>query len=371
MITAVFNFLMIAGAIQGFIFNIATFLSRKKIEKPILFLNLLVFFLSLNNLQSWFIEKRFLSDVISFHDFTVPWYVLIAPMFYAFLVYYLEIQEKRFPVIIISLLIFFIELLARTVITYMVNIGSWPDTYLVNYSNTEDFVTLCYSLFLYFKAIKIVFKSKKMDTPIMAYDDLQWLKWFFYLGGVVFFLWMVSIFFNLTELVQKPYSYYPLRLGSSLLIYWIGYQGFFRYVVLKDRILLRKEIRNSQDQPILKTSDKDERGELAFSEIDKFILKNQKFLDPQLSLENLSDELGKSTSHLSKLMNTHAGSNFPDYINKYRVTEAKKLLADDNFNAYTIISIGLECGFNSKSTFYTAFKKFTGQTPTAYRKSTS
>jgi len=67
-------------------------------------------------------------------------------------------------------------------------------------------------------------------------------------------------------------------------------------------------------------------------------------------------------------MNAHAGSNFPDYINKYRVKEAKKLLGDNNFSAYTIVAIGLECGFNSKSTFYYAFKKFTGLTPTAYRK---
>lgn len=50
--TAIFNFLLIAGALQGFVFNIATFLSRKKVEKPILFLNLMVLFLSLNNLQT-------------------------------------------------------------------------------------------------------------------------------------------------------------------------------------------------------------------------------------------------------------------------------------------------------------------------------
>jgi len=369
--TAVFNFLMIAGAVQGFIFNIATFLSRKKIEKPILFLNLLVFFLSLNNLQSWFIEKRFLAADFSFHDFTMPWYVLIAPMFYAFLVYYLEIEAKRFSFIKMSIALFVIELITRTTVTYMVKSGSWPENYLFHYNNIEDFITLLYSLFLYFKAIQIVFKSKIQDTPVMAYDDLRWLKWFFYLAGVVCFLWLLSIFFNVTGLVQNPYSYYPLRLGSSLLIYWIGYQGFYRYVVLKDRILLRKEIRKRANPSKLIPTEIDERGELAYSEVDNYITENQKFLDPQLSLDSLSEELGKSTSHLSKLMNTHAGSNFPDYINKYRIAEAKKLLADSDFEAYTIVAIGLECGFNSKSTFYTAFKKFTGQTPTAYRKMSS
>ena len=69
-------------------------------------------------------------------------------------------------------------------------------------------------------------------------------------------------------------------------------------------------------------------------------------------------------------MNTYAGSNFSDYINSYRVEEAKKLLADTTFDNYTIVAVGLECGFNSKSTFYNAFKKFTGVTPTVYKKDT-
>ncbi len=358
---------MIAGAIQGFIFNVGTFLSRKKIEKPILFLNLFVFFLSLNNLQSWFLEKRFLSTDFQLHDFTIPWYVLIVPMFYAFLVYYLEIEQKRFSFLKISIGIFCVELIARSAIIYFVNTGIYPQSFLDNYNNIEDFITLLYSLFLFYKAIKLVFGEGQLLSPIGNFDDLRWLKWFFYLGAGVFVLWILSIVFNVTGLVQKPYSYYPLRLGSSLLIYWVGYQAFFRYVVLKDRILLRKEIRkNSSPEGIANTGK--ERGAAAFSEIDDYIIKNQIFLDPQLSLESLSAEMDKSMSSLSKLLNAHAGSNFSDYINKYRVEEAKRLLADSDFSAYTIVAIGLECGFNSKSTFYSAFKKFTGMIPTAFRK---
>ena len=365
--TAIFNFLMIAGAIQGFIFNVATFLSRKKIEKPVLFLNLLVLFLSLNNLQSWFIEKRFIPSEFQLHDFTIPWYVLIVPMFYAFLIHYLGIEGKRHSFIKVSIGIFCAELAVRTAVIFLVNKGVWSPEFLDIYNNVEDVITLFYSLFLFYKAIQIVFKKESPETPISDFDDLRWLKWFFYLGGGVFVLWIMSIVFNTTGIVQKPYSYYPLRLGSSILIYWVGYQAFFRYVVLKDRILLRKEIRKKGNPEKIETYEQ-ERGEVVFSEIDDYIVKNQKFLDPYLSLESLSEDLNKSTSSLSKLMNTHSGSNFSDYINKYRIEEARKLLGDPSFSAYTIVAIGLECGFNSKSTFYTAFKKFTGVTPTIYRK---
>jgi len=234
---------MIAGAIQSFIFNISTFLSRKKIEKPVLFLNLLVLFLSLNNLQSWFIEKRLIQTEFVLHNFTFPWYVLILPMFYAFLVYYLGAEEKRFSFIMISLAVFLLEFFERTTTIFMVNTGTLPLTYLDGYNNLEDFTTLRYSLFLFYKAIQIVFKNDSLDTPISNFDDLVWLKGFFYLDGVVFVLWIMSIVFNTTGIVQKPYSYYLLRLGSSILIYWIVYQAFYRYVVLKDQISLRKEIR--------------------------------------------------------------------------------------------------------------------------------
>lgn len=364
--TAIFNFLMIAGAIQGFVFNVATFLSRKKIERPVLFLNLFVLFLSLNNLQSWFIEKRFIPSELQLHDFTFPWYVLIVPMFYAFLVYYLEIEQKRFSFLKISIGVFCIELITRSAIIYLVNTGIWAQSFLDNYNNIEDFVTLSYSLFLFYEAVKLVFREGPLLSPISNFDDLRWLKWFFYFGAGVFMLWIMSIVFNVTGLVQKPYSYYPLRLGSSLLIYWVGYQAFFRYVVLKDRILLRKKIRKIRSsEGIGKTGQ--ERGAVVFSEIDNYIIKNQKFLDPYLSLEGLAEETKRGMSSLSKVINVHARSNFSDYINKYRVEEAKRLLASAKFSEYTIVSIGLECGFNSKSTFYTAFKKFTGETPIAFR----
>lgn len=365
--TAIFNFLMIAGAVQGFIFNIATFLSRKKIEKPVLFLNLFVFFLSMNNLQSWFLEKRFLPDDFFLDGFAFPWYVLIVPMFYSFLIHYLEIENKLPAYLRLSLTIFSLELMARMMITWLVNTGTWPEPYLAHYNNLEDTITLGYSIWLYYKALQIVFRYRPPDSFILDFDDLRWLKWFFYLGAGVFVLWMMSIVFNVTGLVNKPYSYYPLRLGSSILIYWVGYQAFFRYVVLKDRIRLRKAIRKDQ-KPDRLDGRREERGEIAFSELDAYVVNDQKYLDPQLSLESLSKDIHKSVSSVSKLLNAHAGCSFPDYINRYRVEQAKKLLGDLDFFHYTIVAIGLECGFNSKSTFYTAFKKFCGMTPSAYRK---
>jgi AraC-like DNA-binding protein len=376
-ITAILNFLLIAGAIQGFIFNIATFLARKKIEKPVLFLNLFVFFLSMNNLQSWLIAKDFVFDLFFFKHLELPWYVVILPVFYAFLVYYLGIEKKRLPFLKLSLAFFIVELLARSVVLYMVYRGQLDQNVIPLYNAFEDAATLLYSIFVFSKAVRLIFKYPDLYPEILAFDDLRWIKRFLKWGGVIFVLWGIAVVLNIfSDTIKAPYSYYPLRIASSVLIYWIGYQAFFRYIVLKDRIVLRRKIRKiataqTKISGVKGTAEKFGKQEAAFYRMHNDILMHKKYFDPLLSLDKLSDELNISTGKLSTLINLYSGKNFSDYINSLRIEDAKKLLTNPDFERYTIVSIGLECGFNSKSTFYTAFKKFTGQTPVKYRKTVS
>jgi AraC-like DNA-binding protein len=82
----------------------------------------------------------------------------------------------------------------------------------------------------------------------------------------------------------------------------------------------------------------------------------------------LSTELDLSRSHLSRIINSELKTTFSDYINLLRVNEAKKYLLQPDFSNYTLVAIGLEAGFNSKTTFNSAFKKFAGMTPSAFKK---
>lgn len=373
--TAVLYFFLVAGAIQGFIFNVATFLARKKIEKPVVFLNLLVLVLSLNNLQSWLIEKGFVPDVFFLKHFVFPWYVLILPMFYAFLIYYLGIEKKRIPFLKLTIAVVFLEVAARTIVLVLIGQGHLDIELMPKYNALEDAVTLLYSIFIFSMAIQLIFRYPELYPDILAYDDLLWIKRFIKWGAVIFVLWGIAVLLNIfSDTIKAPYSYYPLRIASSVLIYWIGYQAFFRYVMLKDRIVLRKEIRNQKIEktklavPELSRDVQNLKREEEFKTIHNEILEQQNYFDPQLSLEKLADELQISSGKLSMLINQFSGTNFSDYINSLRIAEAKKCLENAEFETYTIVAIGLECGFNSKSTFYTAFKKFTGQTPTNYRK---
>ena len=89
------------------------------------------------------------------------------------------------------------------------------------------------------------------------------------------------------------------------------------------------------------------------------------YLNPELSLDLLANELGVSAKHLSQCINGRFHQNFFDYVNSYRVAEAKKLLRDRPQD--TISEIMFEAGFNSKATFNRIFKKQTAMTPTQYR----
>lgn len=93
------------------------------------------------------------------------------------------------------------------------------------------------------------------------------------------------------------------------------------------------------------------------------------FINSDLRLQDLAQKLDIPTHHLSQIINEKLGQNFFDFLNQYRVEEAKKYLIDPAKQPYTILSIALEVGFNNKASFNTAFKKHTGMTPSHFRDS--
>ena len=92
-------------------------------------------------------------------------------------------------------------------------------------------------------------------------------------------------------------------------------------------------------------------------------------MEPELTLAQLSKQTNIPSHYLSQVINEKMRCNFLDFINKYRVKEAQAKLANRKFDHYTIIAIAFEAGFYSKTTFYSAFKKFADTTPSSYRKS--
>ena len=109
------------------------------------------------------------------------------------------------------------------------------------------------------------------------------------------------------------------------------------------------------------------RASSYFSELEYLMQTERIYRNPDLSLSSTSEMLGISACYLSSIVNSILDKSFIDYINGYRVAEVKRHLQCDTYEHYTIVSFGLEAGFNSRSAFYSAFKKHTGTTPSQYR----
>ncbi|MCG2614278.1 helix-turn-helix domain-containing protein [Terrimonas sp. NA20] len=93
------------------------------------------------------------------------------------------------------------------------------------------------------------------------------------------------------------------------------------------------------------------------------------YKDPNLKIGDLAQKINITGHQLSQLLNEHLGKNFPTFINEYRINEACKLIATDDRRSFE--AIGYEVGFNSKSTFYTSFRKVTGTTPALFKEKLS
>ena len=102
--------------------------------------------------------------------------------------------------------------------------------------------------------------------------------------------------------------------------------------------------------------------------VNHYMTDEEPFLDASLTLNSLAKGTGISSRELSILINHHLNKHFFDFVNEYRIEKAMQLLTDPERKEYTILEILYEVGFNSKSSFNTAFKKYTGKTPTDFRR---
>ena len=161
--------------------------------------------------------------------------------------------------------------------------------------------------------------------------------------------------------IKSPfYSTTPFYLGLILLALLMAATGI--------ALRLKKKARKLADK--YKTSGIDPgRIDEIVPTLVQLMEEDKLYLDPGLTLKDLAHKLRIHYNHLSRIINERFGLSYNDFINKYRIAEAQRMLTDPKNKDMNILDIIYETGFYSKSVFNTAFKKFTGKTPSEYRKS--
>lgn len=324
-------------------------------------------------------------DKFSVNYFFIPWHFLSAPLFYTFLVYHLDIRDKFLKILRIAIPSFVLMNLTQLAfVYYFTDKGSSDElNYLFEkYRSFEEVFSFISSITIFSYCLYIINRKKKLFTNVLIFDNLKWIHNFFKLMIFVYLFWVVALIvkfkLNFDGFIV---SYYPLRIFTTIVIYILGYQGLKQLRIFKERRQIRENIIQKKaivaepepvklikpEVPVKKIES--QRSEKQFKEIDTHIRGNKKFLQPKYTLQNLAVDIGIGTSTLSGIINNNAHKSFIDYINEMRVEQAKTLLIDEQYSNYTIVSIGLESGFNSKSAFYNAFKKHAGCTPLVYKNS--
>lgn len=103
-------------------------------------------------------------------------------------------------------------------------------------------------------------------------------------------------------------------------------------------------------------------------ELLSYMEKEKAYRQPNLTISQLAKNVGIPKHHLSQLINEQLSGSFLDFVNRYRIAEAKERLQNKDAQTVSNIEIGRQVGFNAKSTFYATFKRYTNQTPGDFRK---
>jgi AraC-like DNA-binding protein len=202
------------------------------------------------------------------------------------------------------------------------------------------------------------FKLKQQYSSISHYN-LAWLRIVIY--GFIF-SWLMSSISFVTFMVN-------LKNGLILSLFSIG--SFFVFF----NIIFFKGLTHPQIFSDIQEKPKYLSSTLSRSMAQKYVRKlktymrtDRPYLDPELNLKEMAEKLDIPPRHLSQVLNEHFGQNFYDFISRHRIEECKKVLSR-SITRKTVLEAMYEVGFNSKSAFNAAFKKYTGMTPSEYKTS--
>ena len=157
----------------------------------------------------------------------------------------------------------------------------------------------------------------------------------------------------------KPFFYETLLFKVVILFILVAIGTIGLYIYKKRPFKKQEKYKDSPLNPLF--------AEECIRKLKHLMEVEKAYLDADISLQSLAEKLSITSRVLSQLLNEKLNRNFSDFINFYRVEEAKKILQDPRSAQKKIIALAFDVGFNTKVAFYNAFKKFTHMTPAQYR----
>lgn len=214
------------------------------------------------------------------------------------------------------------------------------------------FVLIARRLALYREALSELFASTE-------HLELTWIRWLILFFCVFLFLSAVGVFADDTLIVEPWESLVDLSV-----LWFIAIWGLRQTAGLANEVAATDEA-NKKGGKYESSALSEQRLIQLANKIHTSMQQEKLYRDPDLSLRKVAKKINELPNYVSQALNRQIGESFFDYVNRWRIEEAKQKLS---VHSDTVLAIAEATGFNSRSSFYNAFKKYTGQTPSAYRK---
>lgn len=364
---SLFDLLILIGIIQGVITSILLFNSKKnERSNKFLALALLSFcFLSTKTL----LHTLHLWDTTTFRFFPNGIELVLPPLIY-FYITSLVNPKFRFkakdwlhfiPFFLSQTFAFIVYFMTLKTNNFREKDRIANELWFNHIKQLEEYLLLISIVIYLFYGYKELKSYKKWLNDTVSDSTLpgfNWLRNIFRLSQVIAVFLLINhsmdIFFNLRNTTNLHWN--SLILFITFLIYYLGLKGLLQ----PNYTFSRNEIVTENNPP---SSLLDSKITNTIEQLQKVMSRDKVFLNPKLTIHELSNLLDIPERYLSRIINQHFKISFRDFINNYRLEEVKSKLKGTNFSHMSILGIALESGFNSEASFYRIFKKNTGLSP--------
>ncbi len=346
-------FLMVAG--QGLFISSFLYTKKSYFKKSNFFLATLLAFFSLNLLENVALWTQYLMHSPHFTNVTLSFTYLYGPLFYFFIIYRIK-NDRKFNWKDLFHLIPFFVFNYRMLDFYELSSEIKLNILTKQMPYSVNFWTFFWQYLAIFSLLMYLFLSiREISThKIESKNNLKKIMLSFAL-----FCALIALYFVINILMNLNVHFdYLITLIVSIFIFQIGYFALSEPKIF-DPFLYKIKSKTKYEKSNL--SNKESIEYLTCFE--ELMEKEKLYLKKNLKINEVADTLSISTNHLSQALNESSNKTFIEFINFYRVEEAKKMLLNPQFDNLTIEAIAYECGFNNKTSFNKYFKKIMIVTP--------
>mgnify|MGYP000368539113 FL=1 len=328
---------------------------RSKNNKYLGFTLLIIAVVGINN---WFWDIGTNPIIISILDLFL-WQFLYPTTFFIFFyktsnnILGITSNLKKFyiPFALLSALNIFLSL---STVFHLYNLPEIILNYIPAFYKTISLLAIIFPIYMIFLSYKYTLAKENGLSK-------KWLKYLLAFLSLIILFGVVLESYRFIFSEKLPLTY--LWTFSSIFIYWLTYKGMYQFKLSNDQYEIREITKREKKKPI----DSVNTTSSHFKKMVFLIEEKKIHHNPNLSRDSVAQQLEISNGYLSQIIKENTSVNFSDYINAHRIKDVKLMVKDSKFDKYSLLSIGLECGFNSKTSFYTNFKKETGLTPKEFK----